>query len=206
MERLMIKYVPINDLKKWDKNPKKHNKEAIIESIKQFNPTQPILVQKGTNRIIAGHGRIDAFRELGYTEVPIIELSLNDKQAKAYALVDNQTTMVEGWDELLLKLDLDEIHLESPELDMDLLGFRDEPLGNFPNANDPVAEWKGMPEFDNENVSGRTIIMHFKTEEDVQSFARLIGQNISDRTKFIWYPPDERPSRFDNGYAEEYES
>ncbi len=89
--KLEIKYVPIDAVKPWDKNPKKHNKKAILESIKRFKPTQPILVQKGTGLIIAGHGRLEAFKELGYAEVPIIELEMNDAEARAYALVDNQT-------------------------------------------------------------------------------------------------------------------
>jgi len=123
--KLEIKYVPINEVKPWDRNPKKHNKKAIVESLKRFKPTQPILVQKGTGLIIAGHGRLEAFKELGYEEIPIIELEMSDAEARAYALVDNQTVIAGGWDDDLLLSNLQELKLELPELDMSIFGFSD---------------------------------------------------------------------------------
>ncbi len=45
-----------------------------------------------------------------------------------------------------------------------------------------------MPEYTQEDVSGRPIIVRFKNDEDVQAFAKLIGQTITEKTKFIWYP------------------
>ena len=116
--KLEIKYVPIGDVHPWDKNPKKHNKKAIIESIKRFKPTQPILVQKGTGLIIAGHGRLEAFKELGYDEIPITELEMSDAEAHAYALVDNQTVIAGGWDYPILDEVIEELKVDFPELDL----------------------------------------------------------------------------------------
>lgn len=49
--------------------------------------------------------------------------------------------------------------------------------------------WKGMPEFEqNENPSYKTLYVHFRNEEDYKEFAKLIEQNISEKTKSIWYP------------------
>jgi len=134
--KLEIKYVPIGDVHPWDKNPKKHNKKAIIESIKRFKPTQPILVQKGTGLIIAGHGRLEAFKELGYDEIPITELEMSDAEAHAYALVDNQTVIAGGWDDKLLTLDLKDLKLEIPELDMSVFGFSDKQTGKKAEEDD----------------------------------------------------------------------
>jgi DNA modification methylase len=128
-DRLEIQYIPISDVHPWDKNPKKHNKKAIIESLKRFKPTQPILVQKGTHLIIAGHGRLEAFKELKYQEIPVIELDMPDKEAHAYALIDNQTVIAGGWDDKLLKLDLQDIKLELPDLDMSIFGFSEKQTG-----------------------------------------------------------------------------
>jgi hypothetical protein len=122
-DRLEIQYVPIDSVKPWGKNPKRHNMDAIKNSIRDFKMTKPILVQKGSRMVIAGHGRLQALKELGYTEVPVIELEMSDKRAKAYALVDNETTMSEGWDYELLDDVLNEIELELPELSMDDYGF-----------------------------------------------------------------------------------
>ena len=134
--KLEIKYVPIDAVKPWDKNPKKHNKKAILESIKRFKPTQPILVQKGTGLIIAGHGRLEAFKELGYEEIPIIELEMNDAEARAYALVDNQTVIAGGWDEDLLKINIQDLKLELPDLDMSIFGFSDKQTGKKGEEDD----------------------------------------------------------------------
>jgi tagatose-1,6-bisphosphate aldolase len=52
--------------------------------------------------------------------------------------------------------------------------------------------WKGMPEFKSEDLKQvRTMYVHFAKHEDVQEFAKLIGQKITDKTKFIWYPKAE---------------
>jgi DNA modification methylase len=135
-DKLQLQYVPIAEVRPWDKNPKKHNKKAIIESLKRFKPTQPILVQKGTHLIIAGHGRLEAFKELGYQEVPIIELDMTDAEAHAYALVDNQTVIAGGWDDKLLTLDLQDLKLEIPELDMSVFGFSDKQTGKEVKEDD----------------------------------------------------------------------
>jgi len=51
-------------------------------------------------------------------------------------------------------------------------------------------EWQGLPEFlQNDKRPRRTLLMHFRNEEDVQLFAKLVGQKITPRTKFVWYPP-----------------
>ena len=134
--KLEIKYVPIDAVKPWDKNPKKHNKKAIVESLKRFKPTQPILVQKGTGLIIAGHGRLEAFKELGYEEIPITELEMSDAEARAYALVDNQTVIAGGWDDDLLLSNLQELKLELPELDMTTFGFSDKQSGKKGEEDD----------------------------------------------------------------------
>ena len=49
--------------------------------------------------------------------------------------------------------------------------------------------WKGMPTYDqNDNPPWRQIYLNFRNEEDYNEFAKLIGQNLSDKTKSIWFP------------------
>ena len=53
--------------------------------------------------------------------------------------------------------------------------------------------WVGMPEFENEsNPSYKKIQISFRNEEDYNEFAKVIGQNLSDKTKSIWYPKLEK--------------
>lgn len=52
--------------------------------------------------------------------------------------------------------------------------------------------WQGMPEYEQQDVLGIRLIVHFETKEDVDAFARLINQTITDKTKAIWFPYKER--------------
>jgi len=50
-------------------------------------------------------------------------------------------------------------------------------------------EWQNMPEFAHENLEAwKSILVHFASAEHMQAFAKLVGQNITDTTKYIWYP------------------
>jgi len=68
-------------------------------------------------------------------------------------------------------------------------------------------EWKDMPEYEMEDLtSKRKLFVHFRNEEDVQKFAKLVGQKISSKQKSLWYP--EMPIRRYAGklYIDEDES
>jgi ParB-like chromosome segregation protein Spo0J len=106
MTDIQVKKVSIDKLVPWDKNPRKHGSDIqnIIKSMEKFGWTNPILVQKDTLRVIAGHGRVQAAKEKGIKEVPIIELDLNDKEAEAYTIADNRLAELSKWDaEVLVK-------------------------------------------------------------------------------------------------------
>lgn len=71
-------------------------------------------------------------------------------------------------------------------------GFNGYELG-IPGGIDPNEEWKGMPEFDHQDLSAfRSIIIHFKSAQDVIDFGELINQSISNNAKYLWFPPRER--------------
>lgn len=53
--------------------------------------------------------------------------------------------------------------------------------------------WVGMPEFVQENnPPHRRLIISFRNEEDYKEFAQLIDQNLSEKTKSIWFPKLDR--------------
>ena len=106
-----IETVPIGTLRPWDKNPRKnHAVEAIAKSIESFGYLAPIIVQKGTYRILAGHGRLEALKQKGAAEVPVLVADVTDEQAALYTIADNRLTELAEWDfpqlaELLKTLD-----------------------------------------------------------------------------------------------------
>lgn len=119
----------LTELIPYARNSRTHNDEQvsqIMASIKEFGFTNPILTD-GKDGIIAGHGRLMAAQRLGIEEVPTIELShLTEAQKKAYIIADNKLALNSGWDEEMLKIELQELH--DIGYDIDLIGFTDEEL------------------------------------------------------------------------------
>lgn len=120
--KLKVEYIPIDDIKPYEKNAKIHTEEQIEQikkSIEEFGMNDPIGIWSKDNIIIEGHGRLLACKELGMTEVPVIRLDdLTNDQRKAYTLIHNQTTMNTGFD-----LDILNEELQNIELDMSDFGF-----------------------------------------------------------------------------------
>jgi DNA modification methylase len=97
--------------------------EQIKSSITAFGFTNPILADP-EGRLIAGHGRLIAARELGMTEAPVIELSgLSEAQKKALRLADNKIALGAGWDVDILKLELADLSTTELDVDLSLTGF-----------------------------------------------------------------------------------
>lgn len=114
----------VSDLIPYISNSRIHSDEQVAQiaaSIKEFGWTNPILID-GANGIIAGHGRLMAARKLGYTQVPTIELKdLSEAQKKAYIIADNRLALNAGWDNVMLKVELE--HLAELGFDLELTGF-----------------------------------------------------------------------------------
>jgi hypothetical protein len=59
----------------------------------------------------------------------------------------------------------------------------------LPESESWKTHWQDMPEFEQEeNKTYKTISVHFRTKEDYEAFAKVIGQNLSEKTKSIWHP------------------
>ena len=64
-------------------------------------------------------------------------------------------------------------------------------------------EWQDMPEFEMEDLSSfRKIVVHFRNHEDIDKFAKLIGQKIT-KAPSIWYPEWEKRRYADKRYVDE---
>jgi ParB-like chromosome segregation protein Spo0J len=122
----------ISDLKPHPRNARKHSRQqikAIAKSIDAFGFNAPVLVD-GDGNILAGHGRVEAAKLLGMTQVPVVLLDhLTETQAKAYMLADNKLTDRSTWDdetlavqlkelsELVLNFEIEATGFEAPEID-----------------------------------------------------------------------------------------
>lgn len=120
---LQIEYIPIADLKPYERNARTHEKldiSNIKTSIEKFGFCDPIGIWSDKNIIVEGHGRLLAAKELGMKEVPCIRLDhLDSKQRREYAIAHNATAELSKWDNDILNYELPE--LDFSEFDFDLI-------------------------------------------------------------------------------------
>jgi DNA modification methylase len=120
-----IEMWPVSRLIPYERNSRTHSKEQIEQiaaSMIQFGFTQPILVNESDGGILAGHGRLKAALTLGMNEVPVVPLDhLTEAQRRAYIIADNKLAENAGWDEVLLRTELEA--LKADTFNLDVLGF-----------------------------------------------------------------------------------
>ena len=137
---LQIQQWPIDRLIPYVRNPRTHSEEQVMQvaaSIAEFGFVNPILVGPD-NVIIAGHARVLAARKLTLTEVPVIVLGhLSETQRRALVIADNRLALSAGWDEEMLRVELDA--LREDEFDLDLLGFTGDELEDLLRDSDSAA-------------------------------------------------------------------
>jgi ParB-like chromosome segregation protein Spo0J len=121
MTELRIERVRIGQLKPDSRNPRLHSErqlKQIARSINVFGFNVPVLADQEGN-LLAGHGRVQAARRLGLSEIPVIRLEhLTPEQARAFSIADNRLSETSTWDDRLLAEVFRD--LASVELDFDL--------------------------------------------------------------------------------------
>ena len=127
-----MKLVDIEKLVPYVNNARTHSQDQINKlrsSIREFGFINPVIIDKDYG-VIAGHGRIMAAKEEGIKEVPCVFADhLNEAQKKAYILADNRMALDAGWDEELLRVEIES--LEDYGFNVELTGFSPDELSNL---------------------------------------------------------------------------
>ncbi|WP_423141795.1 site-specific DNA-methyltransferase [Parablastomonas sp. CN1-191] len=114
----------ITSLKPYPRNARTHSKKQVRQiaaSIERFGFTNPVLISDD-GEIIAGHGRVEAAKLLGWKAVPTLALShLSETEQRAYVLADNKLALNAGWDKEILAIELQA--LSDLQFDVELTGF-----------------------------------------------------------------------------------
>lgn len=130
MTKAKIEHVKTEALIPYARNSRTHSEQQVAQiaaSIREFGFTNPVLID-AENGIIAGHGRVMAAQKLGRKDVPCLRLDhLTDAQKRAYVIADNKLALNAGWDDEMLRIELDE--LKAVDFDLSLIGFDDDELG-----------------------------------------------------------------------------
>lgn len=151
--RVAVKDLPtirIDELIPYENNAKIHGPEQIEQlrrSLREFGFVSPVLIDKDKN-LIAGHGRVEAARAEGMTEVPYVTVSdLTEAQRRAYIIADNRLAETGEWDAARLKFEMEE--LSSLSFDTALTGFT---MDNIPllSGDEPA----GGPEAQEDDYDG----------------------------------------------------
>lgn len=194
---------PLSSLKPHPRNYRAHPEDEIahlMESIRRNGVYRNVVLARD-DVILAGHGVVEAARRLDLEQIPVVRLDLDALEPAALKLLvaDNEIAhLVENDDRLLSEL-LKEVK------DDDLAGllgtgYDEKMLANLVMVTRPASEiadidaaahWVGMPEYD-EGQEMLKLSVNFRSREDMQRFAELLGVTLSESTRWIYWPPGER--------------
>lgn len=104
-----IEWVPLDRLNGYPDNPRKGDIAALGDSLVTNDQYEPIVVQKSTMTVLAGNHRVEAARQLGWSEVAAVVLDVDDEHAKRIMLSSNGTAARGGFDDALLAEQLSEL-------------------------------------------------------------------------------------------------
>lgn len=179
----------LRQLTPWDHNPryiKDAQAERLLDSFNEFGQVLPICIGP-TNEIYDGHQRksvIGAADEYGLDyeiDVRVASRALTDRERQKLTVYLHKGAAGDwDWEELANSFDFD---------DLTAWGFAPYELGVAGEPVDKDAMWEGMPEFENDDQGAfHSIKVHFANSEDLQDFAELISQRVTDKTRSIWFP------------------
>ena len=127
-----MQLIPLGKLVPYVNNARTHSPEQLTKlrsSLREFGFINPVIIDREFN-VIAGHGRIAAAKEEGMEEVPCVFVDyLTEAQKKAYILADNRMALDAGWDEELLRIEIES--LQGADFDVSLTGFGEDELADL---------------------------------------------------------------------------
>lgn len=188
--KLKIEYVPLDKLKPYERNARKHGDtdiDAIAASIKRFGFKDPIGVW-GKNVIVEGHGRLLAAKKLGLAEVPIIRLDdLTDEERRGYALAHNKTAENSLWDWDNLQTELEDL---GESFDFSGFGFQFsgtkfgeyKPVDPEPETQEEVNQW---------NDDGFKEMQEPLPDEELTQYSETAESILLKRRVIITYLPEQ---------------
>lgn len=137
-----MEMVAVEKLVPYVNNARTHSPEQITKlrsSLREFGFINPVIIDKDYG-VIAGHGRLMAAKEEGIKEVPCVLVDyLTEAQKKAYIIADNRFAQDAGWDEELLRIEIESLQAEA--FDVSLIGFEDQEIADlFAGDSDTGAE------------------------------------------------------------------
>ena len=193
-----VESVNIDSLIEDPKNARKHGKKnlkAIEESLTRYGQVEPLIVQKGTNIVAGGNGRLTVMRSMEWSQVSVVFVDVTDEEFTALGLALNRTGELAEWDATQLVSNLEELLQDESFQSLgeyeDLLSFDpkflnsilNEAHGLSENADLAVATREGStqePELTEDLTY--SVIADFDNEEDQSDLLSFLeGKGIKCR-------------------------
>jgi len=195
---MKITLVSISSLNPAEYNPRQITNKQYLDlksSMEKFGCVDPIIININPERlnvVVGGHQRLRILKELGAEKVPTVSVNLSEEDERELNVRLNKS----GGD-----FDMDILANEFDIVDLKEWGFKDIDFGLNIDKINHQDEWEGMPEFNQDDkMPIRQIIISFDNKEDINKFSKLLNQNITDKTKSLWYPKKEKNVLKDKGY------
>ena len=121
--------------------------EKLERSLAEFDLVQPVVWNRATGHVVAGHQRLEVLKHRGVTTVDCIVVELSLEREKALNVALNNERLASTWDEVKLTELLVELQ-ELPDFDLALTGFDDADLRDLlltPQALDEVSDAEAAP-------------------------------------------------------------
>ena len=150
---LAYEMTPIADLKSAERNARNHGPaqlDLLADSLSAFGVLNPPIIDEN-NRVVSGHGRIEAAKRLGLDAIPTLRVGhLTDSELRLYALADNRLPERSTWNDEALALEMRDLRIEAPTLDLSISGF-DHPKIEVLISRLEQTDWSDLDSLPEEN-------------------------------------------------------
>jgi len=172
-------------------------RDALRGSLNEVGWVQQVMVNRTTGHVVDGHARIEEAISRGEDSVPVLYVELDsNEEALVLAALDPISAMAVPDMTKLAEL-LSGVTVQDDALVALLSGLDGKPL----SLEERMGEWGGMPDFGQEAQLGyKQVVVHFLNDEDYKAFQRVIGQELTDKTRACWFPAQARDNTTDQHF------
>ncbi|WP_394474822.1 ParB N-terminal domain-containing protein [Ralstonia mannitolilytica] len=193
---------PTAKLVPYARNARTHSDAQVAQiaaSIAEFGFTNPILAGSD-GVIVAGHGRLAAAQKLGLEMVPVVVLDhLTPTQRRALVIADNRIAENAGWDDELLRIELEALQDEG--FDLDLTGFDADALAELLAGDEPDGEGEtdddAVPEVSETPVSRPGDVWLLGGQVQLVTLGNIVANAVNERTRLrqldVKFPVEDTP-------------
>jgi len=99
---MIINRVALSELKQYRNNPRKGNVSLIADSLDTYGQYKPITVNSNTKEILAGNHTFQAAQSLGWAEIDVVWVDVDDSTAAKIVAIDNRSSDTGAYDKQVL--------------------------------------------------------------------------------------------------------